>query len=61
MEDVYLRQKKIISVFRVTGLKNLGSVAWVGTHIFFFFFLEKHIDSSFMHFERHLHVIIFFS
>ena len=42
--------KKIISVFRVTGLKILGRA---GTHILFksFFFFQKY---NFMHFERHL-------
>ena len=48
--DIYnplLRPNIKISVFQITSLKILGRV---GTHIFFFFFMEK---CNFMHFERH--------
>ena len=45
LDNIPVRPNKKISVFRVTGLKILGSV---GTHIYFFF-----LEFFFMHFERH--------
>ena len=42
--DISTRLNKIISVFRVTGLKILGRVGAL------FFFWKKY---NFMHFERH--------
>ena len=42
VDRITLRPNKKISVFCLTGLKNLGRV---GTHIFFiFFFLENNIS-----------------
>ena len=45
--DVVLRPNIKISVFRVAGLKILGSRSRVGTHIF------GGKKYNFMHFERH--------
>ena len=44
---LFIRPNKKISVLRVTGLKILGRV---GTHFFYYFFLEKY---NFMHCKRH--------